>query len=372
MKKALTLRITALYIIILSMFINLKAQESGCPAAYAQFEQEQYEAAIQSYTICLASYPNDFFAYYNRGRCYEEMGLFEKAESDYWTAFQIEPAFIEPLKRLTEVHMLENDFETALNVANRAIEITDGEAPATYNYRGYILFSQGKYRSAFRDFTQAIELDSNYAAAYNNRASARYNMQNIAAASEKDLLLSAQDYKKALSLDSSQTGIWRNLAYIYLLLENYESSLKLLNKAIAESPEDPMLYRYKGQALRKTGRHQAALESFSKVLQLNSDFHASRLERAEIYLENRSWDQLEQDIAVLKSAPEIYRAKAAFLEAQLYLLKDQDKVKALKALKNGENWGLFETKENILKLKNAEVFEPLKGYRKYQKWLDKL
>ena len=53
------------------------------------FQDEDYRGAIQFYTEAIKLNPNLAYAYYNRGRCYEELGEDKKAETDFAKAREI-------------------------------------------------------------------------------------------------------------------------------------------------------------------------------------------------------------------------------------------------------------------------------------------
>lgn len=359
--------------IILWLFIltalHSNAEQKGCPIAYQQYKDGQYLEAIQAFNICAAANPNDYYTIYNRGMCYEQMEELELAEKDFWKAFQMENSFIEPIKRLAERHLAEEEFSKAEKLCKKAIEQSKGKAPAIINYNGWLFFIQEKYRLAYESFSRAIEIDSLYASAYNNRGSARYLMQDVDEASTRDLKSAFSDYNMALKLDSTQEGVYRNMAYIKILLEEFEEALVYLNKI--KGSKDPIVYLYLAKAERGLGNINSALKNYSEALTINKDLYQTRLERAEIYLQQKNWPAFNNDINYLENAPDEYKGATSFLDAKRWASKEAYS-KAFDALKIADKLDFFENRDKVLELKKTEVFNPLRRDKKYQKWLKKL
>ena len=363
------MRNTAYILLFILTALSSNAEQKGCPVAYQQYKSGQYQEAIQAFNICAAAKPNDYYTIYNRGMCYEQMEEFELAEKDFWKAFQMENSFIEPVKRLAERHLAKEEFDKAEKLCNKAIELTEGKAPAIINYKGWLFFIQEKYRLAYESFSKAIEIDSLYASAFNNRGSARYLMQDVDDASTRDLESAFSDYKTALKLDSTQEGIYRNMGYVKILLKEFEEALIYLNKI--KDSEDPIVYFYLAKAEKGLGNINSALENYSKALSINEDLYETRLERAEIYLQQKNWTAFNNDMSYRENTPDEYKGAASFLNAKMWASK-KDFDKAFEALKIAEKLDFFENRDKISELKKTEVFNPLRQDKKYQKWLKKL
>ncbi len=78
-------------------------------------------------------------------------------------------------------HAGKQDFQSALAMMNRAIELNPGYARA-FNARGYVHLRLTNYPQAMADFTEALRLDPTYANAYHNRSVTRKLVGEVAGA----------------------------------------------------------------------------------------------------------------------------------------------------------------------------------------------
>jgi tetratricopeptide (TPR) repeat protein len=64
---------------------------------------QNYQGGIDEFTKAIAAFPAYYQAYYNRGLCYESLGLKASAESDYRAALGIAPTYTEAAQGLERV-----------------------------------------------------------------------------------------------------------------------------------------------------------------------------------------------------------------------------------------------------------------------------
>jgi tetratricopeptide (TPR) repeat protein len=102
-----------------------------------------------------------------------------------------------------------------------------GHAPETVPFLSDAVTEQ--LRLAVDDFTSAVELDPQYAKAYNNRGNARSTLG--------DLQGGVEDYDKALELDGSLTLSYYNRGVIQYKLGNYAEAIADLEKYLELVPD---------------------------------------------------------------------------------------------------------------------------------------
>ncbi len=73
-----------------------------------------------------------------------------------------------------------------------------------------------------------------------------------------------------------------NIGAEMLNAKKYPEAIKVLTKAIAETPENPLIYYYRGFALDKTGEQDKALADYKKSIELDPEFQLSLGEAGKI------------------------------------------------------------------------------------------
>ena len=95
--------------------------------------------------------------------------------------------------------------------------------------RGYEAQENKQFDAAIEWYTKAIELNDEFAGAYNNRGNTYQDLKKY----EKALA----DYNKAIALDTECVLAYNNRGNIYKVLKEYEKALADYDKAIALAPE---------------------------------------------------------------------------------------------------------------------------------------
>lgn len=119
------------------------------------------------------------------------------------------------------------DYSQALVAYTNAINL-DSKLAEAYNNRGIVNYELGKYSEALADYSQAINLKSNYADAYNNRGNVNAALNQFQNA-EKDL-------KAALKINPNSAVIHNNLGSVFLSLKNIDEAIDEYSRAIEINP----------------------------------------------------------------------------------------------------------------------------------------
>ena len=124
-----------------------------------------------------------------------------------------------------------------LVVAACAAEVAEEEeaVPAVgtaveHDERGIVFALAGLYEQAITEFNKAIELDPEYAEAYNNRGNAYWNKGNFDRA--------IADYDKAIELDPEYAEAYSNRGFVYYLKGELTKAISDLEKCL-ELSDDP-------------------------------------------------------------------------------------------------------------------------------------
>ena len=177
-----------------------------------------------------------------------------------------------------------DDYKGAIADFTKAIELDANYAEA-YEFRGFIKNEIKDYQGANEDFSKAIEIDSNYVEAYIDRGDLKYNLKEYQSA--------INDYTKAIQIDSTDYIFFSKRAHAKFDLNNDKEAIGDFNKAIELNPNFKLDqghykktltenskdiqeainyandYLYRGLANNKLSNYKSAIIDFTKVLEVN-------------------------------------------------------------------------------------------------------
>jgi len=118
----------------------------------------------------------------------------------------------------------QGNFTEAILDFTKAIEINPNDA-AAYNNRGNSYDKQGNLIQSMSDFTKAIEINPKYAEAYNNRGTAYIKQGNLTKA--------ITDYTRAIEINSNDViaSAYSNRAAAYYIEKEYDNAWADVHKA---------------------------------------------------------------------------------------------------------------------------------------------
>ncbi len=206
------------------------------------------------------------------------------------------------------VLMMIGQIDRAIEAYSRAIELNHDYA-AAYNNRGVAHGAKGDSDRAFVDFDKAIRLNPNYADVYNNRgvvheakgdsdhaiadytkaialkrnyAEAYNNRGNIYSKKGEPDRATA-DYAKAINLKPDYADAYHNRGNAYSNGDDWDRAILDFTKAIALNPNDAEAYNRRGIAYGKKGDSDRAIVDFNKAIALNPNDAAAYNNRGIAY-----------------------------------------------------------------------------------------
>jgi len=152
------------------------------------------------------------------------------------------------------------DFDKAAELYRKAIEL-DPNYAAAYNNLGTALSDLKRYDEAEVAYRKAIELDPNDALTYNNLGAALNDLKRY---DEAEAIL-----RKALELDPNDALAYTNLGAALRELKRVDEAETILRKALELDPNDALAYNNLGAALNDLKRYDEAEAILRKALELN-------------------------------------------------------------------------------------------------------
>ena len=164
--------------------------------------------------------------------------------------------FILELINLNKIVDAENDLNKKM--------LTYPNSSILFNIRGAILASKNVLDEAIINYKKSIEINANYAQAYNNLGIAFHKLNKIDTA--------IKNYKKALSLKKDFAEALNNLGHAYIDFDKPKDSLQYFNKALESNPSYAEAYNGMGAANEELGNKNDALKNYQKATEIKPDY----------------------------------------------------------------------------------------------------
>jgi tetratricopeptide (TPR) repeat protein len=218
---------------------NLK--DSLFAIAYYAAEDGDYNFAIIHYSKALAISPTDLYSFCNRGYCFYQIGEFKRAIEDYTKALYYEPNYF------------------------------------IYNNRGLSYQGILEYESALKDFERSLALNDEFFSAYYNKG----RMLNKLGEKEQAIIF----HNKAITLVDSKVNeaeILTSKADIYFSIEDYDNTIKTLEKIIEIGEAYSYTYARIGDVHRRKKEVQKAIDAYDKAISYETVYSLAYLYRGKM------------------------------------------------------------------------------------------
>ena len=249
---------------------NFVEAYSNLGSAYIYFGD--YQQAISALEKAIQIDPSFAGTYYNFGFVYTKFGNFQKAAHYLEKAIQIDPNYAEAYNNLAFTYMKLGDYQKAKESTEKAktlfqkqgdkqgitaaenIEMMlkkakkldskeekgDDVKAKEYLLKGSDFFDNKDYNKAIEYYQKAIQIDPNFAEAYNNMGTTYIKVNNY----QKAIVY----FKKAVGIDSQHFEACIRLANAYIKLENYLEALTYAKKAYQIDSNHVTVYLTLGSA----------------------------------------------------------------------------------------------------------------------------
>ncbi len=173
--------------------------------------------------------------------------------------------------------------------------------PAAYEQylRGRDLFARFIFRSiaeedcaqAIEHFERAIELDPNFALAYDGIGAAYVNRVFKGFGGSEDYERAEEAFSKALAIDGNIFEARMLMVFIYLWRGEKQKARAEVNRTRKEAPNEAVVYFVKGLLHRLDGQYRRALRSYDRLARLDPAAHVvASYMRALVYMNMGRFD----------------------------------------------------------------------------------
>ena len=193
--------------------------------------------------------------------------------------------YIEPRILLANLHLLNQEYQEAIDVLKPAVELSPfwpqvrNNIGVAYSQRAGLVRDPGSLMEAYLAFGKAVELDPEFQEAWLNYGGA---LQSLGRDKEAEAA-----FRKALSLCPSDVVASSKLAETLMAQERPEQAQKALEEALKSNPDNPNLLNNLGAVLVAQQKDDEAISVFERAADLPGELFQPHLNLGQIY-ERRS------------------------------------------------------------------------------------
>ncbi|HEY0545498.1 MAG TPA: tetratricopeptide repeat protein [Pyrinomonadaceae bacterium] len=267
----------------------------------------------------LAAYPiNKAYKSYKNARQDEQQKAQQQRETDAAKAFEAGNSALRDAHNPEKAADREDNYNKAIAFYTQAINLNSNYADA-YFKRGSVFLGQGTYGQAIDDFSKVLSLTPASTAAYLNRGIARMNN------GDNDNAIA--DYNRAIELNPVSAEFYLNRGIAFMNKGDADHAIIDYSKAIQLAPNSAEAYFYRGNAYETKAQTDNALADYDQSLNLNPDYAEAHYARGNYYLKKgdaKSTDNAIADYsAALKGMPQ--NAKVHYSLGNAYIKKGDKK-----------------------------------------------
>ena len=244
---------------------------------------QDYEGAIEAYTMAIRLCPNNASIYDSRGVVYLRKNQDTKALADLNKAIELDPAADIAYTNRGLLYMRMGQYGKALADLNKAIEINPENFRA-YSNLGELHGMLGNYTKALANHDKAIKLNPTDSYAYVARAKFLSEHQRYHEA--------ISDIGVAIELDPQNSFYYGIRGGFYLTIDWYDKAIDDFTKALALTSDtdslSPGYYFDRGTCYLAKAEHgdwqlDKALADFNRCVELDPSFAMAYGNRAAVY-----------------------------------------------------------------------------------------
>ena len=170
--------------------------------------------------------------------------------------------------------MLLGEIEAAIKTYSDVIELNP-DYSAAYNNRGVVYANKGEYDLAIKDFNTALKLNPNDFFAYNNRGNLYSDTNKVTEA--------IADFNTAIKLRPDYANAYNNRGNAYVKEHYFDKAIEDFNTAIQLDPSFAGAYNSRGAAYHEKGNLEKAIEDFSAAIKHDENYVSPYINRGRVH-----------------------------------------------------------------------------------------
>jgi len=228
------------------------------------------QAALADCDVVLANDERNTQALYTRGSCYMAMGEIEKGENDFNVIMLLNPSLLDDCLHNGLQEVEKENSQKAIYHLSQLVNL-DKESPKIFLLRGAIKLLTAEYKKAVEDISIYLKTNKLDIKALEFRARAKYNLKEYNTAFE--------DFKQVsdLSPENSRAFYGAALCLLQFSLSHWERALEFFDKTIELEPQFANAYNKRGLCYSLLGYKKRACEDWLQAKKLGQKEAAKML-----------------------------------------------------------------------------------------------
>ena len=218
-----------------------------------------------------------------------------------------------------------SDFDNALQFYDKAIVLNQQSADA-WNGKGLTLVSKGQLDLGLSCYKKALKIDNSIALIWNNIGAYYFQIGQYEEA--------YNHFNKSIELEHSVLAYY-NLCSLFYQKGEFYSALLYIEKAIALTPNDSVLWSSKGNLFFELGYFDEAIDFLNKSIQIDNNNFDAYNSLGFIYIARQDYSKAEENLfksleiknnyhAALSNISLLYKEKEEYLKALEYAKRAKD------------------------------------------------
>ncbi|MCD4711289.1 MAG: tetratricopeptide repeat protein, partial [Bacteroidales bacterium] len=254
-------------------FTERRLRDKTLNEGITHIQQQEYELAAASFTVCLDLDSTFAQAWLLRGQVFIEWGIMEDAMDELDMALYYNPALGEAYFYKGYILFGADTTGDDRSLFDRAIS-NGYQEPWSYYYRALSEIRDGMDAQAMNDLDRAIDLKEDFALAYHERAGIRRR--------GGDFQGSHFDYQLAIGHEPGFALAYNNMGSVKILMGDYNGAIKDYSKALELNPELVIALNNRGYARYFTGDKEGALQDFNAAITNGAQLASAKLNKASL------------------------------------------------------------------------------------------
>lgn len=289
---------------------------------FAFGELQAYEFADHDFDKALELDPNSYAAFLNRGIYFLKKPDFEKAKADFTKAAELRPDLSAPHENLADLSRI------------RGRQWAASDAPDG------VVRAAAEFQTSLAELTKALPMSPQQATLYHARGMIRVALADPTAA--------LADFQRAIRLSPNpmvRAASFREIGFVHQRAKRLPEALAAFDQSVQQNPRDTNVIRQRAEVLLSLGQFDDAIAGFTKFLELEGPVGDVYRARGSAYAKSDKYREAINDYTMslqFEPAPNMLkqRGKAYLLQATQLAKEDFEESLRLNPIDPDARWGL--------------------------------